>query len=136
MNQPRRFGLWPVTAVCALALITSLAAARAAETPGQRATEANITRVTTSLLARSQLAHHPLDNQLASKLLDRYMDALDATRSLFLGSDVAELSPMRATLAQKTRVEGDTQAAHTIFARYLERLRQQVAFDTHLLRSE
>src|SRR3954468_17058653 len=101
MNQPRRVRFWRFPAVCALALITSLAGARATETSGQRTTEANITRVTTSLLARSQLAHHPLDNQLASKLLDRYMDALDATRSLFLGSDVAELAPLRATLAQK-----------------------------------
>jgi carboxyl-terminal processing protease len=136
MSQLRRVRFWRLRAVCAFALISSLAGARTADTPGQRETEANITRVTTSLLARSQLAHHPLDNQLASKLLDRYMDALDATRSLFLGSDVAELAPMRATLAQKTRVDGDTEAAHTIFARYLERLRQQVAFDTHLLRTE
>jgi carboxyl-terminal processing protease len=136
MNQLRRFWSLRLSTVCALALITSLAGARASETPGQRATEANITRVTTALLAKSQLAHHPLDTQLAGKLLDRYMDALDGTRSLFLGSDVDELAPMRATLAQKTRVEGDTQAAHTIFARYLERLRQQVTFDTRLLRSE
>jgi carboxyl-terminal processing protease len=43
---------------------------------------------------------------------------------------------MRATLAQKTRVEGDTQPAHVIFARYLQRLREQVEFDTRLLRTE
>jgi carboxyl-terminal processing protease len=120
----------------ALALITSLAVARTPDAPTPRTTEADVTRVTASLLASSQLAHHPLDAQLAGKLLDRYMDALDGTHSLFLASDLDELAPMRATLAQKTRVEGDTQAAHVIFARYLQRLRQQVAFDTHLLRSE
>jgi carboxyl-terminal processing protease len=109
--------------------------ARGPETADPRATEANITRVTTLLLARSQLAHHPLDTQLAGKLLDRYTDALDGTHSLFLRSDLDELAPLRATLAQKTRVEGDTQPAHVIFARYLERLRQQVAFDTQLLRA-
>jgi carboxyl-terminal processing protease len=126
--------------VCVLALVaarpgvTAPGVAHAPAPPGRSATEANITRVTVSLLARSQLAHHPLDAQLAGKLLDRYMDALDGTRSLFLRSDVDELAPLRATLAQKTRVDGDTQAAHVIFARYLERLRQQVAFDTQLLR--
>src|SRR5262249_36776743 len=60
----------------------------------------------------------------------------DGSHSLFLGSDLDELAPMRATLAQRTRVEGDTQPGHVIFARYLERLRQQVAFETHLLRTE
>ena len=126
---------WRLPAILALTLLTSLTVAGTPETPSQRDTEANITRVTTSLLASSQLAHHPLDMQLAGKLLDRYMDALDGTRSLFLATDVDEWQPMRATLAQATRANGDTQPAHLIFARYLERLRQQVAFDTQLLRA-
>jgi carboxyl-terminal processing protease len=133
--KPPRSGSWRLTLAFLLALLTSMGAARAAETVDARTTEANITRVTTLMLAHSQLAHHPLDTQLAGKLLDRYMDALDGTRSLFLRSDLDELAPLRATLAQKTRVDGDTQAAHVIFARYLERLRQQVAFDTQLLRA-
>ena len=134
MKQPRRWS-WRLPLIGALTLVTSLglAAPPAATTP--RATEANITRVTTSLLASSQLAHHPLDTQLAGKLLDRYLDALDGSRSLFLGTDVEGWAPMRATLAQATRAEGDTQAAHVIFARYLERLRDQVGFDTQLLRA-
>src|SRR3954469_16339453 len=117
MSQPRRawFPRLPAVlpavlrAVLALALCASLAAARTPDTPSPRATEAAVTRVTASLLAGSQLAHHPLDAQLAGKLLDRYTDALDGTRSLFLRSDLDELAPMRATLAQKTLVEGDTQ---------------------------
>jgi carboxyl-terminal processing protease len=136
MKPPRRIWFRRLPAIGALALIAPFAVARAPETAGPRATEANITRVTTSLLASSQLAHHPLDAQLAAKLLDRYVDALDGTRSLLLASDIDELAPMRATLAQKTRVDGDTEPARIIFARYLERLRQQVAFDTHLLRTE
>lgn len=136
MNQPGRSWIRRLSPVLALALMTSLAAARTSDTTSPRATEAAITRVTASLLGSSQLAHHPLDAQLAGKLLDRYMDALDGRHSLFLGSDLDELAPMRATLAQKTQVEGDTQAAHVIFARFLQRLREQVAFDTHLLRTE
>jgi len=125
--------------VCALALVTSIAVAREPETADQRATEANITRATTSFLASSQLAHHPLDTQVAGKLLDRYMDALDGTRSLFLRSDLVrlgldELGRLRDTLAERTTVEGDTEAARVLFSCYLDRLRQQVAFDTRLLR--
>src|SRR6185312_5533012 len=127
------FGRLP--AALAFTLVASLAVAGPPDTSDRRATEANITRVTTSLLASSQLAHHPLDEQLAGKLLDRYMDALDGTRSLFLRSDVDELAPLRATLALATRADGDTQPAHRIFARFLERLHEQAAFDTQLLKS-
>ncbi|HEY2730463.1 MAG TPA: carboxy terminal-processing peptidase [Polyangia bacterium] len=98
-------------------------------------TAANITRVVTSLLAGSQFAHHPLDDQLAGKLLERYLEALDGSRSLFLQTDVDELATYRRTLAYATRMEGDTRPAQTIFKRFLERLGQQAAYDTELLRS-
>ena len=57
-------------------------ASRAAPTADQ-ATEANITRLTANILARSQFAHHPLDKELSAKFLDRYLDALDERRSMF-----------------------------------------------------
>jgi carboxyl-terminal processing protease len=100
-----------------------------------RATDANITRLTTGLLEHSQLAHHPFDGQLAANVLDRYLDALDGSRSLFLQSDVGEFAGYRATLAQETRGAGDTRAAKAIFARYLERLSQQTAYDRYVLRT-
>src|ERR1017187_7020379 len=84
-----------------------------------RTTEANITRVTTYLLGRSQFAHHPLDSELAGKFLDSYLDALDGARSLFLVSDVENFAPYRATLAQATRREGDTSAARAILGRFI-----------------
>jgi len=100
-----------------------------------RTTDANITRLTTGLLEHSQLAHHPFDGQLAGNVLDRYLDALDGARSVFLQSDVDEFAGYRATLAQATRGAGDTSAAKAIFARYLERLSQQTAYDTAVLRT-
>ena len=98
-------------------------------------TDANITRLTTGLLEHSQLAHHPFDDRLAGTVLDRYLDALDGTRSLFLQADADGFAGYRATLAQATRGAGDTSAAKAIFARYLERLSQQTAYDTDLLRN-
>ena len=61
MNQPGRSWIRRLSPVLALALMTSLAAARTSDTTSPRATEAAITRVTASLLGSSQLAHHPLD---------------------------------------------------------------------------
>lgn len=135
MNPSTQYRFGKLFPVVALALFTALASARAAAPPDRGTTEANITRVTAAFLARSQLTHHPLDQQLAGKLLDHYIDALDGSRSLFLRSDVDEWAPMRATLAQSTRVDGDTHPAHVIFARYLQRLREEVAFDAQLLRA-
>ena len=97
------------------------------------ATDANTTRLVAALLARSQFAHHPLDEQLASKLVTRYLEALDGTRSLFLQSDVTELTGHPRELARATTEAGDTRLAQAIFRRYLERLDQQVAYDTELL---
>ena len=100
----------------------------------QPTTEANITRLTTNILERSQFAHHPLDSELAGKFLDGYLDSLDGNRSLFLEADLAEFAPYRTTLAAATRGSGDTSAARAILARYLERLEQQTAFATELLK--
>jgi len=99
------------------------------------ATEANITLVTAGFLEHSQLAHHPLDTELAGKFLDRYLDDLDGSRSLLLQSDVEEFAAYRATLAQAIHKNGDTSAAHAIFARYVERLGQRVAYVTNQLQT-
>ncbi len=100
---------------------------------GSGSTEANITRLTTNLLERSQFAHHPLDNDLAGKFLDNYLDGLDGTRSLFLQSDVDEFAAYRANLAQSTRRAGDTSAEQAIFRRYLKRLEQRATYVSSIL---
>ncbi len=111
------------------------AAKSASAASDQPTTEANITRLTTDILERSQFAHHPLDAELAGKFLDGYLDSLDGNRSLFLASDLTELAPYRATLAQATRAAGDTSAARAILARYLMRLEQQTSYATESLKT-
>jgi carboxyl-terminal processing protease len=136
MNLRTRAGATVLAGVLGLGLgVPSWASPQAPHAVDRAETEANITRLTTALLAGSQFAHHPLDDQLAGKLLDRYLEALDGNRSLFLQSDIDEFAGYRAQLAQATRVAGDTSAARAIFARYLERLGQQVAYDAEKLRS-
>ncbi len=120
------------------ALVTAVCAVRVHSAPlaqDTRTTEANITRLTTSILEHSQFAHHPLDEELAGKFLDGYLDALDGSRSLFLQSDVDEFAKYRATLAQATRNTGDTTAARAILDRYRERLGERAAFVSSLLRA-
>lgn len=129
-----------VVPVAILGLVLGLAtlgpSARSVDLRASPATEANITRLTASVLERSQFAHHPLDTELAGKFLDRYLDALDGSRSLILQSDVDAFAAYRATLAQATRGTGDTTPAHAIFARVLKRLEERVEYITGLLKTE
>jgi carboxyl-terminal processing protease len=140
MKHPNRISFTLLAGALTSVLLTpalmasSWAAAPAPHPVDARATEANIARVTTSLLEQSQFSHHPLDAQLAGKLLERYLDALDGGRSLFLQSDVDGFAPYRATLAQAIKNRGDTQAAREIFVRYLQRLQEQTDFDNDLLK--
>jgi carboxyl-terminal processing protease len=129
--------------IAVLAFVTGLAGVTRAGPPpaaaagsSVRATDANVTRITAELLEHSQFAHHPLDAELAGRLLDRYLDALDGTRSLFLQSDVAQFAGYKATLAQATRQAGDTTAARAIFARFLERLQQQAAYVAEVVKTD
>ena len=89
--------------------------------------DANVTRLTARLLEDSQFSHHRLDDELAAKFLDRYLNALDGEHYLFLQSDVDEFAAFLPGLAELTRQSGDTRPANAIFARFLERLGQRVS---------
>jgi carboxyl-terminal processing protease len=122
-------------AVLALLSIAGALPARASH-PDPATTAANVTRATTTLLADSQFSHHPLDAQLAAKLMERYLDALDGGRSLFLRTDADEFAAAYGkTLAEATRTGGDTRPATAIFKRYRERLAQRARYQEQLLRA-
>ncbi|HEX4512672.1 MAG TPA: carboxy terminal-processing peptidase, partial [Polyangiaceae bacterium] len=133
------FKKW-MSPIVSLALVVALALGMlglgqcSAATPRMRSTEDDITRLTTNILERSQLAHRPLDAKLAETFLGRYIDTLDASRSLFLQADVDELTKSGAPLAQSASATGDTRPARAIFARYLERLDQRAKYVVETLR--
>ena len=103
---------------------------------GSDPTDRNITRVTAGVLEQSQFSHHRLDDELAAKFLDRYLDSLDTGHMLFLQSDAQQFDLFRSLLPDMTRHEGNITPARVIFERYLERLDQRVAYVTNLLHSE
>ncbi|HEY2735146.1 MAG TPA: carboxy terminal-processing peptidase, partial [Polyangiales bacterium] len=134
MNRLNRLAAYWATLGLATVLAVNCAGRTAlAAPPG--ATEANITRLTTDILEHSQFSHHVLDRDLASKMLDSYLDALDGSRELFLKSDLDEFAGYRATLAQATRRSGDTTAARAIFHRYLEHVVQRSAYVADTLKT-
>ena len=117
----------------ALASAPAAFAARELDAP---ATTAAVARLTTQILGSSQFAQHPLDDALAERFLERYLDALDGNHMVFLQSDVAEFARFRAVLADGMRRTGDTSPARVIFDRYLLRLEQRAAYLAGLLQTE
>jgi carboxyl-terminal processing protease len=132
--------LKPLRSIIAIsgALILSVSAfsLRPGQPLDEAATDAEITRLTSKILEKSQFAHHPLDDELAGKFLDRYLDTLDSQRMVFLQSDVDEFARFKSALAQATRRDGDSSPARVIFQRYLERLDQRAVYVAELLRTE
>jgi len=98
--------------------------------------DGNITRVTASLLEYSQFSRHRLDNDLAAKFLDHYIDSLDPAHLLFVQADAREFDLFRPRLSERTRRQGDITPARAVFHRYLERLAQRVDYVTNLLQTE
>lgn len=129
----RFFARLGTVVLATLLLIGGATCVTARPAASAQSTEANITRLTATILGSSQFSHHPLDRELAAKFVDRYLDALDGTRSLFLESDVKELVSGDGTLVRATLEKGDTHLAHVIWKRYLDRMDQRVAFVNGLL---
>jgi carboxyl-terminal processing protease len=111
-------------------------ALRTAQSLTPKETEQAVTVLTTNILEKSQYAHHPLDDEMVGKFLDRYLDALDGSHMLFLQSDVEDFARFRPELAKAMHREGDDEPAHAIFQRYLLRLEQRADFITKALKKE
>lgn len=95
---------------------------------GAAETDAAVTALTSRILESSQFTHRKLNEDLAGRFLDRYLDSLDGGHMIFLQGDLDEFAAFRPALAEATRRQGDSHLAHLIFKRYLERLDQRVAF--------
>jgi carboxyl-terminal processing protease len=140
--KSKQFVPWTIAVVSSLVLVGFVTAATLEKrtTPlaagGNDPTDSNITRVTAELLEHSQFSQRRLDDELAAKFLDRYLDSLDPAHLLFLQSDARQFDGFCSRLPAMTRREGDIAPERTIFQRYLERLEQRDDYVTNLVQSE
>lgn len=93
--------------------------------------DAQIARLAARIMERSHYSQQPLDETVSSKFFDRYFDALDPARLLFLLSDIAEFERWRPKLGELTVKLGDTSPAEMIFNRFMERYDQHIIFMTN-----
>ncbi len=98
--------------------------------------DGQITQLTALLLEQAQFEHRRLDEPMAARFLDRYIDSLDPSHELFLQSDIDEFHRFVPQLAKATRETGDTHTARVIFDRYLQRSEERAAFVKTALATE
>ncbi|HMC26856.1 MAG TPA: carboxy terminal-processing peptidase [Verrucomicrobiae bacterium] len=98
--------------------------------------EASIARVTSMILQKGHYLRQKFDDEISSKFLDRYFDALDNLHIYFLQSDLKEFDVYRYSLDDLTLNQGDTTPGRVIFLRFLQRLQQQFDYVLELLKTE
>ncbi|HEY0455416.1 MAG TPA: carboxy terminal-processing peptidase [Verrucomicrobiae bacterium] len=98
--------------------------------------DGNIAKVVATILERGHYLRQPFNDEISSKFLDRYLDALDNLHIYFTQSDLKEFEDYRATLDDMILKEGDTSAARAIFKRWRERIQEQYDFVNELLKTE
>lgn len=106
-------------------------------TPGPN--DGRIAYITARLLEEYHYSQQPLDRAMSEKFFDGYLDSLDPQHLYFLKTDVAEFIHYRTnldTLTINNHGAADLTPAYQIFERFLERLKQRVAYNDKLLKRD
>jgi carboxyl-terminal processing protease len=142
-NHPFRGLGWKIFALLALGILlrcnTLAATTESTNAPPTLAPGPNdgrIAYIVARLMEEYQYSQQPLDKKMSKKFFDGYLDTLDPQHLYFLKSDLAEFAYYRTnldTLTVNDRDTADLVPAYQIFERFLERLKQRVAYDDKLL---
>ncbi len=98
--------------------------------------DSKIARYASAILERNHYSQQRLDDEVSSKFLDKYLDALDPAHLVFFQSDLAEFEKWRTELDDMTLKTGDTTPAEIIFNRFLQHFTEQVEYATNLIATE
>ena len=94
-----------------------------------------IGQLVTEFIQKSHYRHASVDDDLSSKVLDRYIRALDNNRMYLLASDVAAFEEYRYRLDDMVRSE-PLDPVFEMFEIYRSRVRQRLAFALSILETE
>ncbi len=94
-----------------------------------------IGQLVTEFIQKSHYQHAAVDDDLSSKVLDRYIKALDNNRMYLLASDVAAYEKNRYRMDDMVRSE-PLDPVFEMFEVYRSRVRQRLEFALSMLKSE
>lgn len=90
--------------------------------------------VVADLLQSRHYTRRKVDDELSSRWLDEYLEALDRSRAIFLASDIAEFERLRTGLDDLvTGSDRNLDPLFDIYARYRQRVSERAAFALKLL---
>lgn len=102
-------------------------------TPTER--HRRVSKLVSNVIERSHYRQSPINDPVSALVLDRYIDQLDASRSYFLASDVAEFERYRYQLDEAV-INGALEPVFLIFNRFQQRNRERIAYALELLKTE
>ncbi len=94
-----------------------------------------VSKLVSNVIERSHYRQSPINDPVSSLVLDRFLEQLDASRSYFLASDIAEFERFRYQLDEAV-VVGQLEPVFTIFNRFQLRNRERIDHALALLKSE
>ena len=124
-----------VLAVWSLSASGATPAGNAQEELAPVARHEKIGQLVTEFIQKSHYRHASVDDELSSKVLDRYIESLDNNRMYLLASDVAEFEKYRYRLDDMVRSQ-PLDPVFEMFEVYRTRVRQRLEFALSMLQSE
>src|SRR6266496_2559618 len=101
--------------------------------------DGKIAYVAARMLEMHHFLKHPLDDEFSQKFYERYLETFDPQHIHFTEADLAEFDSYRTNLDDLTLTReqvADITPAYKLFARFMERLEQRVAYAETLLKNE
>lgn len=121
--------LWALSGIAAIPAVIS------DNELGPEARHEKIGQLVSEFIQKSHYRHTAVDDVLSSKVLDRYIYALDSNRMYLLASDVESFEPQRYRLDDMVRSE-PLNPVFEIFAVYRARVRERLNFALLQLETE
>ncbi|MCH6549129.1 MAG: carboxy terminal-processing peptidase [Proteobacteria bacterium] len=121
--------LWALSGIAAIPAVIS------DNELGPEARHEKIGQLVSEFVQKSHYRHTAVDDDLSSKVLDRYIYALDSNRMYLLASDVESFEPQRYRLDDMVRSE-PLNPVFEIFAVYRARVRERLNFALLQLETE
>ncbi|MBT3379655.1 MAG: carboxy terminal-processing peptidase [Lentisphaerae bacterium] len=115
------------TAVLVWVSVTGLRALAAARGNGPGAVEKVVSKYVASLMSRYHYSHRRIDDSVSEKLFDEFFDRLDHNRSFLLAADIKEFQSYQ-TILDDLVLQGQVTIAFDVYERYVQRVRERVAF--------
>jgi carboxyl-terminal processing protease len=97
--------------------------------------ERRVSKLVSNVIERSHYRQSPINDPISSVVYDRYLEALDGSRSYFLASDVAEFEKYRYQFDDAV-LNGALEPVFAIYNRFQQRNHERLAYALELLKTE